>query len=131
MDAILFLNKFTKKYPHLKDEMLKRLKKWGGNSAGRKLGNIDWLGRVKPDPFFPFYIGNMSQKPFSEIWLNKENEMLTKLREYPRKLSGICSDCGVIDICNGGSRSRAYALYNDLWAEDSSCYLSYEEKKGL
>lgn len=131
MDAIVFLKKFTEKYPHLKDEMLQRLKKWGGNSAGKKLGNIDWLGRVKPDPFFPFYIGNISQKPFSEIWLNKDNEILTKLRKYPREISGICSNCGVTDICNGGSRSRAYAVHNDLWAEDSSCYLTYEEKKGL
>ena len=131
MDAIVFLNIFSKKYPELKDEMIKRLKSWGGNSAGVKLGNIDWLGRVKPDPFFPYYIGNMSETPFSEIWLNKDNEMLNKLREYPRKISGYCKDCGVMDICNGGSRSRANAIYDDLWAQDPSCYLSNDEKRGL
>ncbi len=131
MDAIVFLNIFSKKYPELKDEMIKRLKSWGGNSAGVKLGNIDWLGRVKPDPFFPYYIGNMSETPFSEIWLNKDNEMLNKLREYPRKISGYCKDCGVLDICNGGSRSRANAIYDDLWAQDPSCYLSDNEKRGL
>ena len=131
MDAIVFLNIFSKKYPELKDEMIKRLKSWGGNSAGVKLGNIDWLGRVKPDPFFPYYIGNMSETPFSEIWLNKDNEMLNILREYPRKISGYCKDCGVMDICNGGSRSRANAIYDDLWAQDPSCYLSNDEKRGL
>jgi len=28
-----------------------------------------------------------------------------------------------LEICNGGSRSRAYAIYGDMWAEDPSCYL--------
>ncbi len=131
MDAIIFLNIFAQKYPHLKDEMVKRLKRWGGNSAGVRLGNIDWLGRVKPDPFFPHFIGNMNETPFSKIWLNKDNEMLNKLREYPRKISGYCKDCGVLEICNGGSRSRANAIYDDLWAQDPSCYLSDSEKRGL
>ncbi|MFK5881295.1 MAG: radical SAM protein [Sulfurospirillum sp.] len=130
MDAIIFLNIFNKKYPHLKEEMKKRLSNWRGNSAGVKLGNIDWLGRVKPDPFFPYYIGNMSETPFSKIWLNKNNEMLNKLRKYPREISGYCKDCGVLDICNGGSRSRAKAIYDDLWAQDPSCYLNNDEKRG-
>jgi len=127
MDAILFLEKFSERYPQHRDEMLRRLRNWGGNSAGRKLVNIDWMGNVKPDPFFPFTIGNMTEKPFSEIWLDESNEMLTRLREHPRKLSGKCADCGVIDICNGGSRSRAYAIHGDLWAQDPSCYLSEAE----
>jgi len=129
MDALLFLEKFSARYPKLRDEMVRRLRNWGGNSAGRKLVNIDWMGRVKPDPFFPFYIGNMTEKPFSEIWLDESNEMLTRLREHPRKLGGTCEKCGVIDICNGGSRSRAWAIHGDLWAEDPSCYLSESEKE--
>ena len=129
MDALLFLEKFSARYPKLRDEMVRRLRNWGGNSAGRKLVNIDWMGRVKPDPFFPFYIGNMTEKPFSEIWLDESNEMLTRLREHPRKLGGACENCGVIDICNGGSRSRAWAIHGDLWAEDPSCYLSESEKE--
>ena len=131
MDALIFLEKFSEKYPELRDEMIKRLKSWGGNSAGRKLGNIDWMGRVKPDPFFPFYIGNMTERPFSDIWLDEENDILTKLRKFPRDISGICSECNVIDICNGGSRSRAYAIYDDLWAQDPSCYLTDKERKGI
>ena len=127
MDAILFLEKFAERYPDLKEEMRRRLLAWGGNSAGRKLVNIDWQGNVKPDPFFPFIIGNMTEKPFSEIWLDEGNEMLAGLREHPRRLSGKCADCGVIDICNGGSRSRAWAIHGDLWAEDPSCYLSSAE----
>ncbi len=128
MDAILFLEKFSARHPELRDEMLRRLRAWGGNSAGRKLVNIDWKGNVKPDPFFPFVLGNMTEKPFSEIWLDESNEMLHRLREHPRSLGGKCGECGVIDICNGGSRSRAWAISGDLWAEDPSCYLSEAER---
>ncbi|WP_457605776.1 radical SAM protein [Nitratifractor sp.] len=129
MDAILFLEKFAERYPELREEMERRLRNWRGNSAGRKLVNIDWKGNVKPDPFFPFTIGNMTERPFGEIWLDESNEMLTRLREHPRKLSGKCAECGVIEICNGGSRSRAWAIHGDLWAEDPSCYLSEAERK--
>jgi radical SAM protein with 4Fe4S-binding SPASM domain len=131
MDAILFLEKFAERYPGLKEEMVRRLRNWGGNSAGRKLVNIDWMGRVKPDPFFPEYIGDMTKKPFSEIWLDEKNELLERLREHPRKLGGKCAGCGVIDICNGGSRSRAWAIHGDLWAEDPSCYLADSEITGM
>jgi len=128
MDAIILLEKFSQKYPHKKDEMIKRLKQWGGNSAGKRLGNINFMGIVKPDPFFPFDIGDMNQRSFDEIWLDKNNEILTKLRQKPRDISGICAECSVKDICNGGSRSRAYALSGDLWSEDPSCYLSKKQR---
>jgi len=129
MDAIVFLDKFGQKYPDLKEEMQKRLRAWGGNSAARKLLNIDSEGNVKPDPFFPYTIGNIFKEDFSTIWQAK-SELLEKLREHPRKISGKCSECQYIDICNGGSRSRAWAIYDDLWAEDPSCYLSEEKVRG-
>ena len=126
MDAIVFLDKFSLKYPHLKDEMQKRLKKWGGNSAGRKLLNINPEGDIKPDPFFPLTIGNILNDDFLDVWQDKPSELLVKLREHPRKLKGICESCEYLDICNGGSRSRAYAIYGDLWESDPSCYLKGE-----
>ncbi len=129
-DAILFLERFSQKYPHLKEKMRERLQKWGGNSAGRKLLNIDSFGNVKPDPFFPETIGNILEQDFSDIWRDKPNTLLHKLREHPRNIGGKCSECEAIDICNGGSRSRAYAIYGDLWAEDPSCYLSDAQIKG-
>lgn len=129
-DAIYFLKAFSKRYPKKKEELIKRLKAWGGNSAGRKLLNIDANGNVKPDPFFPFTLGNILQEDFGAIWQNKDNEMLQKLREFPRKIEGKCKECKFLDICNGGSRSRAYALYSNLWAEDPSCYLNEEEREG-
>jgi radical SAM protein with 4Fe4S-binding SPASM domain len=131
MDAAVFLEKFSERYPEYREEMIRRLKKWGGNSAGRKLVNIDWMGNVKPDPFFPEILGNMTERPFSEIWLDEENGLLKRLREHPRKLDGRCGECALLDICNGGSRSRAWAIYGDLWAEDPSCYLSENERQGV
>jgi radical SAM protein with 4Fe4S-binding SPASM domain len=124
MDAILFLERFSERYPEHAGEMERRLIEWGGNSAGRKLLNIDSEGFVKPDPFFPLKIGNILTQDFPDIWTNEPAEVLQKLREHPRKLSGKCADCRWLDICNGGSRSRAYAIYGDLWAEDPSCYLN-------
>ena len=126
MDAIVFLDKFSHKYPHLKDEMTKRLKKWGGNSAGRKLLNINSEGDVKPDPFFPLTIGNILKDGFIDIWQDKPSELLLRLRQHPRVLKGICETCEYLDICNGGSRSRANAIYEDLWESDPSCYIKGE-----
>ncbi|HIP58966.1 MAG TPA: radical SAM protein [Campylobacterales bacterium] len=129
-DAILFLEKFREKYPELKDTMHKRLVEWGGNSAGRKLLNIDSEGNVKPDPFFPKMIGNIINQDFTDIWTDKPDELLSKLRVHPREISGKCVECDYLNICNGGSRSRAYAIYGDMWAEDPSCYLTENEIKG-
>jgi len=128
MDAIVFLEKFAKKYPHLKDEMENRLKKWGGNSAGRKLLNINSEGDVKPDPFFPVTIGNILKEDFSDIWTKNPSDLLKKLRKHPRDLEGVCKTCEYLDICNGGSRSRAWAIHGNIWAEDPSCYIKGEEK---
>lgn len=126
-DAVLFLNRFAKEYPMLKEKMRERLATWGGNSAGRKLLNINSEGDVRPDPFFPLTIGNIREKDFDEIW--QGGELLNQLRVHPRKISGICDGCEQIDICNGGSRARAYAITGDLWSEDPSCYLTQEERR--
>ena len=127
MDAIMLLNRFKEKYPDKVDLLEQKLKAWGGNSAGNRLGNMDWAGNVKPDPFFPFTVGNYLQTPFDEIWTSKKNDILNQLRTYPRNIKGKCADCKYISICNGGSRSRAYAITGDLWQEDPSCYLTQEE----
>jgi len=128
MDAILLLNTFGEKYPDLKDKMRDRLVTWGGNSAGRKLLNINSEGDVRPDPFFPLTVGNIIEENFGDVW--KQGELLDQLRIHPRKqIGGICSTCRNIDICNGGSRARAYAITGDLWSEDPSCYLTKEERE--
>ncbi len=128
MDAVMFYNKFAQKYPNLKEKMRERLVKWGGNSAGRKLLNINSEGDVRPDPFFPLIVGNIIHQDFGAIW--QSGKLLDELRIHPRKqISGTCSTCKQIDICNGGSRARAYAITGDLWSEDPSCYLNQKERE--
>ncbi len=123
MDAIRFLERFAQRYPEQADAMRQRLERWGGNSAGRKLLNIDAEGNVKPDPFFPKIIGNILHQDFGEIWTHHPDPLLKRLREHPRRIGGRCAACEHLTICNGGSRARAYAIHGDLWAEDPSCYL--------
>ncbi len=124
MDAILFLERFSKEYPDKRDALLAKLKKWGGNSAGRNLVNINSEGDVKPDPFFPVKVGNIFERDFDKIWQDENNELLRKLRKFPRDLKGKCENCPFLEICNGGSRPRAWAISGDLWQEDPSCYIN-------
>ncbi|RUM75101.1 MAG: radical SAM/SPASM domain-containing protein [Sulfurovum sp.] len=130
MDAILFYDRFVLKYPQYTEQMKQRLVEWGGNAAGRKLLNIDSEGYVKPDPFFPVNVGNILNQDFSDIWTKEPTALLKQLRVHPRVLEGKCKNCRYLNICNGGSRSRAYAIYGDMWAEDPSCYLSEDKTRG-
>jgi radical SAM protein with 4Fe4S-binding SPASM domain len=129
MDAVMLLKTFENKHPTFAQALKKKLIAWGGNSAGNRLGNMDWLGNVKPDPFFPTTIGNYLQTDFDELWLDENNALLNKLRQSPRAIEGKCENCDYLNICNGGSRSRAYAISGNLWDEDPSCYLTLEEIK--
>ncbi|MEZ0322845.1 MAG: radical SAM protein [Hydrogenothermaceae bacterium] len=130
-DGIMLLKRFKRDYPEYVDKIYENLIKWGGNSAGVKLVNIDSEGNVKPDPFFPYSIGNIKEREFEKIWNDKENPILKILRQRPRKLEGRCKKCAFVMICNGGSRSRAFAKYGTLTAEDPSCYLNDKEVRGI
>jgi len=121
-------------YLKLKDENPQRaeqvidLLRWNGggnNSSGTGIGNIDTQGNVHPDQFWQdLVLGNVKQRPFSEIWRNKQNETLDQLRNRKQHLTGRCKDCQFLDICGGGFRVRALHTTGDLWAPDPACYLS-------
>ncbi|BCD68868.1 radical SAM/SPASM domain-containing protein [Nitratiruptor sp. YY09-18] len=123
MDGVMLLQEMERRDKEAAKRLVQRLLRWGGNSAGRNLVNIDSEGNVKPDPFFPRTIGNIFERDFDEIWLDETNPLLQKLRQFPRKISGKCENCEWISICNGGSRPRAWAIHGDLWSEDPSCYI--------
>ena len=120
-DAVILAREFSKRHPNKINNLMERLKVWGGNQAGVKLLNIDYKGNVKPDPFFLESVGNVRDTPFATIW--SSNGLLTQLRQHPRKLTGKCSNCDHIKICNGSSRPRAYAVSGNYFAEDPACYI--------
>lgn len=120
-DAVVLYHLFKKKYPEKANLLYENLLKWGGNQAGVRIFDIDYRGNVKPDTYFPYKIGNIHKKDFYQIV--NSNGIMTKLRQHPRPVKGKCKKCDYINICNGNSRSRAYAVYGDYFAEDPECYL--------
>jgi len=120
-DAVVLYHTFKKRYPEKAELMYENLKIWGGNQAGVRIFDIDYRGFVKPDTYFPYKIGNIYEKDFYQIV--NSNGVMTKLRQHPRPVKGKCEKCDYLEICNGNSRSRAYAVYGDLFAQDPDCYL--------
>jgi radical SAM protein with 4Fe4S-binding SPASM domain len=116
--------------PARADAALQLLQSNGGNRTGIAIGAIDSYGRVHPDQFTQHHIiGNIREKPFSEIWTNADNEnrLLWGLRNRKKLLTGKCASCRWLSCCNGNFRTRAEAASGDLWASDPACYLTDEE----
>lgn len=109
-------------------EVLKLLQWNEGNSSGRGIGCVSWDGAVHPDQFWRHLtVGNVTQRPFSQIWTDPAQPVLSKLKDKRPHLKGRCVDCRWLDICGGNFRVRAEAAYGDLWADDPACYLSEAE----
>lgn len=105
-----------------------RLVEWGGNATGVNIANIDNLGQVHPDTmWWNHTLGNVRERPFSEIWPDISDPLMAGLKQRPRPVKGRCARCRFLDICNGNTRVRAYQLSGDFWAEDPGCYLSDAE----
>lgn len=112
-------------------EQVLDLLRWNGGGAhgsGTGIGNIDTQGNVHPDQFWQsLTLGNVKQRPFSEIWRDARNETLTALRNRTGRLEGKCAGCRFLHVCGGGFRVRAVQVHGNLWAPDPACYLSEEE----
>lgn len=106
-----------------------RLLRWnGGNQSGIAIGCVDNLGNVHPDQFsWHVDLGNVRDRPFSEIWHDTSNPVMAIMKEKPRQITGKCANCRFFEICNGNLRVRAHSYYNDWRAEDPSCYLTQAE----
>lgn len=91
------------------------------SGRAKRLTDLDFRGNLKPDPFFFHPLGNLREKSFVQVW--NGNGILGFLRERPRRLKGKCAQCPHIEICNGNSRARAYAVFGDYREEDLACYL--------
>ncbi len=107
---------------------LELLRMNGGNSSGIGIGCISWDGAVHFDQFWRHYSpGTIRERPFSEIWGNPSDPLLTRLRDRKRFLKGRCAACRWLDVCNGNLRVRAEAVTGDVWECDPACYLTDEE----
>ena len=127
-DGVYFLLWVEKNFPEQAEHVRAKLRQWGGNSSGVNVANIDNLGNVHPDTmWWHTTLGNVRQRPFSEIWSDTSNPLLAGLKQFPRNISGRCGQCQHFDICNGNTRVRAQQLTGDPWAEDPGCYLEDEE----
>jgi AdoMet-dependent heme synthase len=83
---------------------------------------ISHKGDVFPSGFLPVSAGNIRGQSLAEIY--RDSKLFRALRDTSN-LKGKCGVCAFREIC-GGSRSRAYALTGDPFAEEPCCV--YEPK---
>jgi heme d1 biosynthesis radical SAM protein NirJ len=127
-DGVYLLHWVRKHYPDQAEVIQARLEQWGGNSSGVNISNIDNLGNVHPDTMWWNYnLGNIKERPFSEIWTDESNPLMAGLKANPRPLRGRCSICNYRNICGGNTRTRAFQMTGDPWWEDPGCYLGDDE----
>ena len=127
-DAVYFLHWVAKRFPDQLGHIKAKLEQWGGNASGVNVANIDNLGNVHPDTFWWHYnLGNVKDRPFSEIWPDTSDPLMAGLKQNPRPLEGRCASCHFQTICNGNTRVRAAQTTGNHWAEDPGCYLTEQE----
>jgi len=127
-DGVFLLHWVRSRFPDRSERLRMLLERWGGNSSGINIANIDNLGDVHPDTFWWNHtLDNVGNRPFSEIWEDRSDPILGGLKEKPRPLEGRCGKCAYLPICGGNTRTRAYQTTGNLWAEDPGCYLTDAE----
>lgn len=130
VDGIYLYLKLLKEDPE-RAKQVWDLMTWNGgglNSSGVGISCIDFYGRVHANQFWYHYsLGDIHDKPFSEIWSNQEEPLLKGLRNRRDYIKGRCRLCKFFDACGGSLRVRADIYYGDPWAPDPGCYLTDEE----
>ena len=123
----LYLRMLREGSPRAAD-VLELLQMNEGNSSGRGIGCVSWDGTVHADQFWRHAsFGNVRERPFSTVWSDLSDPLLSKLKEKKLHVTGRCAGCRWLDICAGNFRVRAEAFTGDLWAPDPACYLTDEE----
>ncbi len=127
-DGPYIYQRLLKEDPKRAEEVLELLKWNEGNSSGHGLACVSWDGAVHADQFWREHtFGNVRDRKFGEIWEDKSNELLMKLKEKKLHVTGRCSKCKWLDICGGNFRARAETVHGDIWEPDPACYLTDEE----
>lgn len=127
-DGPYLYQRLLKEDPKRAAEVLELLEMNEGNNSGRGIGCISWDGEVYPDQFWrEKSLGNIKDRPFSQIWTDESNEFLMKMKEKKKHVKGRCATCRWLDICAGNFRARAESVANDPWDSDPACYLTDQE----
>ncbi|MBK8907071.1 MAG: heme d1 biosynthesis radical SAM protein NirJ [Rhodospirillales bacterium] len=127
-DAVYLLHWAQARFPDRVEHLRAKLAQWGGNASGVNVANIDNVGDVHPDTFWWHYsLGNVRDRPFSEIWQDTTDPIMAGLKRAPRVVKGRCGACAHFGICGGNTRVRALQLTGDAWQEDPGCYLTDAE----
>ncbi len=127
-DGVYVWQRLLKEDKKRADEVYELLQYNEGNSSGRGIACISWDGQVHADQFWRNHtFGNVLERPFSEIWEDKNIELLQKLKDKKPHVKGRCAQCKYLNICAGNFRARAESYYGDIWAQDPACYLTDEE----
>ena len=127
-DGVFLLHWVQARFPEHSERLRVLLERWGGNSSGINIANIDNLGDVHPDTFWwDHTLDNVRNRPFSEIWEDRSDPILGGLKRKPRPVEGRCGECAYLSICGGNTRTRAFQTTGNLWAEDPACYLTDAE----
>jgi len=83
---------------------------------------IEVNGDVKPCSYAAMVVGNVGERPLTEIWREMQASPLLNRIKDPRSREGACLDCPYLEECKG-CRSRSYALTGSWFASDSVCPL--------
>ena len=127
-DGPYLLQRIKEEQPERYEEVLSLLRANGGNASGIGIAAVDHLGNVHADQFWQHHsFGNVRERPFGEIWTDTSDPLMSGLKDRKPLLTGRCSKCQYLDICNGNFRVRAEAVHDDVWAPDPACYLTDEE----
>jgi len=127
-DGVYLYLQLRREDPARARRVLERLRAAGGNRSGMAIAAVGHLGDVFPDQFSGNHpLGNVTERPFPEIWSADDQPLLRDLRNRKHLLKGRCARCAWLDVCNGNLRARAEAATGDWWASDPACYLTDAE----
>jgi len=102
----------------LESDRLANSKRKIGCSCGTTLCAVTPDGGIKPCGYYSIVLGNIREKPFTDIW--NTHPFLNSIRNI-ETLEEPCKSCIYLPICRGGCRASAYETSGRFTASDPIC----------